>query len=66
MTKSEELESVLEVVRATLENCQRQNEKLIRGLRYYAESDWRTVVLADRGERAREILSEIGLKERVA
>lgn len=62
MTKTEELESVLGVVRAEMTNCQRQNEKLIRTVRFYADpvawSD-RRVALLDRGELARTTLKEV-------
>jgi hypothetical protein len=56
---SEDYKTVLNTVRATMDNALRQNEKLIRGLRYYAESDWRGVALVDRGDSAREILREV-------
>lgn len=70
MTKAEELESVLNIVRATMANCQRQNEKLIKMARFYGDpavyrySDtrkcWRPID-EDQGARAREILAEVGL-----
>jgi len=56
---SEEYKTVLDTVRVTLKNALRQNEKLIQGMRFYADSDWRTVAMTDRGERAREILREV-------
>lgn len=67
MTKTEELESVLSVVRATLDNALRQNETLINGYKFYADRMtyqvpagrvWRPID-RDEGERAREILREV-------
>jgi hypothetical protein len=55
----EDYKEVLETVRSTLDGALRQNEMLIRGLKYYAESDWRTVAMVDRGERAKKILAEV-------
>jgi hypothetical protein len=45
----------------TLQLCQQENEMLIKTLRFYAESDWRTVAMVDRGERAKKILQEVGV-----
>jgi hypothetical protein len=55
----EDYKAVLETVRSTLDGALRQNEALIRGLKYYADEDWRTVAMTDRGEKARQILREV-------
>ena len=67
MAKTEELESVLNVVRATLENALRQNKTLIKGYKFYADrmtyqvpaGKVRRPIDRDEGERAREILREV-------
>jgi hypothetical protein len=56
---SEDYKTVLATVRATMDNALRQNEKLIRGLEYYAGTDWRDLSMVDRGELARNILREV-------
>ena len=49
-------ELVVDIMQATHENLKRQNQFLIKTVRYYAETDWKHLTLTDRGEKAREAM----------
>jgi len=53
---SDDYKAALDATRKMMANLQIQNEKLIKTLRYYADTDWREVTLFDTGKKAREVL----------
>lgn len=56
---NEDYKAVYNQVQALLDGALRQNEALIQGLKYYADTDWRDLSLVDRGELARKIIREV-------
>jgi hypothetical protein len=59
MTEAEELDLAKDAIRSLMENTLRQNERMYRALKFYAQSDWREVTMMDRGAKAREVLGEV-------
>ena len=65
MTKAEELALAKDAIRSLMENTLRQNERMYRTLKFYADPEtWaanriRERALMDRGEMARQVLGEV-------
>ena len=65
MTKAEELALAKDAIRSLMDNTLRQNERMYRVLKFYADPEtWsarriRERALMDRGEMARQVLGEV-------
>ena len=55
MTK-EDYKAALEAKEKLMENIQRKNEELVKAVKFYANTNWRTLSLLDRGTVARRVL----------
>jgi hypothetical protein len=61
MTEAEELDLAKDAIRSLMENTLKQNGKMYRALKFYADREnWRNrMVHMDQGEKARAILGEV-------